>query len=141
MGRCNEISDSFTIDQYTEHRKQCIAECNRNGHCCMIGQGGSNHVPCATGCHIAWFSETLEKCYEQCDIANDGSVNSCFYTWNHEQIASAGFNPSMDDGVGVPKCQGALSCGCPVDNFGLDCGEDACKTGCDMAFKPYLQCH
>ena len=41
------------------------------------------------------FSENLEKCYDQCDKANDGSLHSCSYTWNHEQIADAGFNPSM----------------------------------------------
>lgn len=107
--RCNTISDLFAIDQYTEYRKQCIAECNRSGHCCTIGQGGCNRVPCATGCHIAWFSDSLEKCYEQCDIANDGDTHSCEYTWNHDQIAGAGFNPSVSTTQFVHRTTYSLS--------------------------------
>ena len=37
-------------------------------------------MPCTTGCHIAFFSDALPACYDECDVANDGSLNSCSYT-------------------------------------------------------------
>jgi hypothetical protein len=33
------------------------------------------------------------------------------------------------------KCWDAQTCGCPFDDFGNDCDDNACSHGCDMAFE------
>jgi len=133
------LPNSFTLAEYSNARSACIAECNDSGHCCTKGLGGCQKVPCASGCHIAFFSDSLDKCKQQCDIANEPG---CDYTWKHEQIGYAGFNPSWKHGIGVKKCVSSGTCGCPDgngSNWGNDCKADACAKGCEIAHSQSLQ--
>jgi len=128
------LPNSYSLIDYINSRQTCTQACNNAGYCCTKGAGGCNNVPCTEGCHIAWFSEDLEACKAQCRIANDAP--DCVYTWNHEKIGEAGFNPFYQFGTGVVKCFGSDSCGCPV-GFGFgssnDCGSHACEAGCEFA--------
>jgi len=135
---CMPKLTTLSTKQYTEARSQCIERCNAGGNCCTLGAGGCAKVPCATGCHIAFFSASLNKCKEQCISANNNG--KCDYTWHHEMIGDAGFNPSWKYGVGVRKCNGAKQCGCPKDDFGDDCGGDACIKGCNLAHGKASRC-
>lgn len=68
-------------------------------------------MPCTTGCHLAFFSSTLQECYDQCDAAN--AENDCYYTHErHPDIANLGFNPIWGATGGqeaVATCGGALA--------------------------------
>jgi len=131
-------NNAFSILQYSNHRSQCTEACNSAGYCCTLGSGGCNNVPCNTGCHIAWFSSDLSQCKKECAFANSNE-NECEYTWHHDSIGTAGFNPSWKWGVGVTKCFGSNTCGCADDekeDWGSsnDCGDGACEAGCMIAY-------
>jgi hypothetical protein len=70
-----KAQNSYSASEYADHRTQCNSKCNAAGHCCTLGVGGCNHVPCTTGCHIAWFSDDLAACKAECDRAN--SMTDC----------------------------------------------------------------
>lgn len=72
--------NSISSTKYTSARTTCTDSCNAAGYCCTLGYGGCNKVPCNTGCHIAFFSSEKQACYDECDVANDGDVNGCYYT-------------------------------------------------------------
>jgi hypothetical protein len=58
-------------------------------------------VPCTTGCHIAFFSSSLQECYDECDVANDPS-NGCYWTHErHPDVAHLGFNPQWQASGGA----------------------------------------
>ncbi|GMH75734.1 hypothetical protein TL16_g06855 [Triparma laevis f. inornata] len=127
--------NSYSLSQYGEDRNLCTNACNIAGYCCTLGSGGCNAVPCNTGCHIAWWTETVDECYAECDRANS---MSCEYTWHHVEVADLNLNPSWAWGVGVSKCTGAEQCGCDANadpSWGTanDCSTSACHAGCDLA--------
>jgi len=137
--------NTVSLDQYKKYRTKCTDSCNDAGYCCTLGNGGCNHVPCTTGCHIAFFSENLKKCKKECKRANSDDL-SCAYTWNHAQIAEAGFNPIffVYEGQGVDKCVAPEECGCAKQKegedwgFSDDCSDDACEAGCELAHSKHL---
>ena len=96
---------------YIAARSTCTASCNEAGMCCTVGYGGCNFVPCNEGCHIAFFSSNLQACYDECDVANNGEVNSCSYTHTrHSDVGHLGFNPAWTATGGrsaVEKCWGS----------------------------------
>jgi hypothetical protein len=137
-----------TLEDYIASRTGCTESCNTNGNCCTLGIGGCNNVPCTTGCHIAFFTSDVDACKAECAIANDGAINSCSYTYRHEEIIGANFNPWWDGTDGVNKCGESNDCGCPTgDDWGGDqkggydgdCSASACILGCDLANDPKLQ--
>jgi len=127
--------NTYSLQQYSDARSQCTDACNAAGYCCTLGSGLCNFVPCTTGCHIAWFSSDLAHCKEECAIANDGELNSCSYTWHHELIIDAGFNPAYESYV--TKCSGGLDeCGCDSESDNVssnECSNSACEAGCEIA--------
>jgi hypothetical protein len=140
-----------TLEDYIASRTGCTESCNTNGNCCTLGLGGCNKVPCTTGCHIAFFTSDVDACKAECAIANDGAINSCSYTYRHEEIIGANFNPWWDitGGIeGVNTCRGSNDCGCLTgDDWGGDqkgghdgdCLASACLLGCDSANDPKPQ--
>jgi hypothetical protein len=93
----------------------------------------------------------VDACKAECAIANDGAIYSCSYTYRHDEIIGANFNPWWDitgGSEGVNKCRSSDDCGCPTsDDWGGDqegghdgdCLASACILGCDLANDPELQ--
>ena len=44
-----QLPNSYTMDDYSNHRKQCTSRCNSRGYCCTLGLGACKNVPCNTG--------------------------------------------------------------------------------------------
>mmetsp|Transcript_7548 Transcript_7548/g.10987 ORF Transcript_7548/g.10987 Transcript_7548/m.10987 type:complete len:1119 (+) Transcript_7548:40-3396(+) len=133
-------------DLYSSARDSCTDKCNAAGYCCTLGYGGCNTVPCNVGCHIAFFSADLDDCKAECDVANDGEVNSCSYSHlRHSDTGHLEFDPewvSSGGEAGVRKCGGSVRCGCSVEgdwgagleSYEGDCSAEACYKGCELAF-------
>ena len=128
----------YSLIEYGESRQQCTNLCNADGYCCTLGSGCGGFLPCNEGCHLAFFTSTVEECEAECDATHynvDG--RPCYYAHpRHEEVASAGFNP-FDFGAqwGHPyviKCKTPLTCGCST-NAPVECNANACKAGCQHA--------
>lgn len=96
---------------YIAARDTCTDACIDIGYCCTNGNGGGNTLPCNMGCHIAFFANDLQDCYDTCTAAStDGE---CYYTHpNHVDVGNLGYDPVWLEGggVGAKKCGGSLRC-------------------------------
>ncbi len=87
-----ELPNSFTADEYVSFRAQCTNKCNAEGHCCTLGFGGCDTVPCNEGCHIAFFTDNVEACKAECTRANDAP--DCEYKDDsHRKVAFLNYYP------------------------------------------------
>ena len=101
--------EAFGEGDYIASRQKCQDACIADGYCCTLGNGGCAKVPCTTGCHIAFFSSTLDECYNQCAAANS---NNCYYTHErHPDVAHLGWNPTYTASGGVDA---VATCGGPA---------------------------
>lgn len=93
---------------YITARQTCTDTCNANGYCCTLAYGGSRRLPCNEGCHIAFFSSTLQECYDECDAAQS---SGCGYTHSrHPEVGRLGWNVAWEITGGrdaVLKCGGS----------------------------------